>query len=271
MNHMFQYLAPATFEEALQSLAEHGSKAKLLAGGTDLLINIRADLVKPTHVIDIKKIPDITALTFDPKEGLSIGAAVTINAVIKDAAVNEHYPLLAVCAHQLASHQVRNRATVVGNVVNASPCADMAPPLLCLEAALEIRSSEGVRSVPCHEFFTGPKQTILKPGEIVSRITVPAHTSGARGGYKKLKRIQGHDLGIVGVALLKKGDWVRVSVSSAAPTPVLVRDFKASDPLETMVEETLKAISPIDDVRCTRDYRLFMVGVYLKRLVQEVA
>ncbi len=271
MNHAFRYLAPTSYDEALQFLAELGKRGKLMAGGTDLLVNIRADLEHPTHVIDIKHIPDIGKLTYSDQDGLSIGAAVTINAIIDDPAVNEHYPLLVACAHQLASHQVRNRATVVGNVVNASPCADMAPPLMCLEAEVEIRSLDGTRTVPCHTFFTGPKQTILKPGEMVSRMMVPARMRGASGGYRKLKRIQGHDLGIVGVALMKKDDLVRVAVSSAAPTPILVRDFKASDAVETMVEETMKAISPIDDVRCTKDYRLFMAGVYLKRLAQEVA
>jgi carbon-monoxide dehydrogenase medium subunit len=271
MNHAFHYLAPTSYEEALDLLAEYGDRGKLMAGGTDLLVNIRADLEHPTHVIDIKKIPGISDLAYDANEGLSIGAAVTINAMIDDPAVNEHYPLLAVCAHQLASHQVRNRATVVGNVVNASPCADMAPPLMCLEASVEIQSLDGPRTVPCHTFFTGPKKTILKPGEMVSRILVPARTAGARGGYKKLKRIAGHDLGIVGVAFMQHNDLIRVAVSSAAPTPVLVRDFTSSDPVERMVEETMKAIAPIDDVRCTKDYRLFMVGVYLKRLAQEVA
>ena len=271
MNEAFHYLAPTSFEEALQLLAKHGEHGKLMAGGTDLLVNIRADLERPTHVIDIKKIPAINDLTYDEKEGLSIGAAVTINAIIDDSAVNQHYPLLVACAEQLASHQVRNRATVVGNVVNASPCADMAPPLMCLDAKIEIRAPDGTRSVPCHEFFTGPKQTILKPGEMVSRITVPATMRGARGGYRKLKRIQGHDLGIVGVALMRKDDLIRIAVSSAAPTPILVRDFQASEPVERMVEDMLKALSPIDDVRCTKDYRIFMAGVYLKRLAQEVA
>lgn len=271
MNHTFQYLAPGTYEEALQQLAAHGPDAKVLAGGTDLLVNIRAGLEAPSHVIDIKKLPDIGALTYNEKEGLSIGAAVTINDLLEDAAVAAHYPLLAECAHQLASHQVRNRATVVGNVVNASPCADMAPPLLCLEADIEIRSATETRVVPCKSFFTGVKQTVLKPGEMVSRILVPARTRGAQGRYKKLKRIQGHDLGIVGVALMKKDKLIRVSVSSAAPTPVLVRDFAASDPISLITGETLKAIAPIDDVRCTREYRLFMVGVYLKRLMQEIA
>ena len=183
MNHAFHYLAPTSFEEALRLLADYGERGKLMAGGTDLLVNIRADLEHPTHVIDIKKIPGIADLTHDANDGLSIGAAVTVNAIIHDPAVNEHYPLLAACAHQLASHQVRNRATVVGNVVNASPCADMAPPLLCLEASIEIRSLEGARAVPCHTFFTGPKKTILKPGEMVSRITVPA---GMRGGQRTI-------------------------------------------------------------------------------------
>lgn len=270
MNHAFQYQAPATYEEALQALTDGGPDARLMAGGTDLLVNIRAGLMKPRQVIDIKHIPGIDDLVFDAQDGLSIGAGVTINRIIDDPVVGDNYPLLTVCARQLASHQVRNRATVVGNVVNASPCADMAPPLLCLDAGIEVRSLTGTRSVPCHTFFTGAKQTILQPNELVSRITIPAQLVGAVGGYRKLKRIQGHDLGVVGVAVVRKDDRVRVAVSSAAPTPVLVRDFNVSDDVEQVMEETRAAITPIDDVRCTRDYRLFMVGVYVKRLWQEV-
>lgn len=270
MNRAFQYRAASSYEEALGWLAELGPESRVLAGGTDLLVNIRSGLMQPAHVIDIKRIPEIDRLSFSDSEGLSIGAGVIINELLERKEITEHFPLLSVCARQLASHQVRNRATVVGNIVNASPCADMAPALLCLDASIEIRSADGPRSVPAHTFFTGAKKTILKPGEMVSRITIPAAMRDAVGGYKKLKRIAGHDLGIVGVALLKHGDLIRVAVSSAAPTPVRVRDFSANDSLDTVIADTQAAICPIDDVRCTKEYRLFMVGVYLKRLWQEV-
>ncbi len=270
MNHVFQYRLASSFQDAVAGLAELGADARILAGGTDLLVNIRAGLMAPTHVIDIKAVPGIDTLTYTPETGLSIGAAVTVNALMENDAVQAHYPLLVQCAHQLASHQVRNRATVVGNIVNASPCADLAPPLLCLDAAIEIQSADGARQVSCREFFVAAKQTVLRPGELVSRILVPAETADGQGGYKKLKRIQGHDLGIVGVALWRQRDRVRVAVSSAAPTPVYVGEFAADEPLASVQEALSAAINPIDDVRCTRDYRLFMAGVYLRRLWQEV-
>ncbi len=270
MNRAFQYRAASSYDEALGWLAELGPQGRVLAGGTDLLINIRAGLMRPETVIDIKRIPNIDQLSDSPTEGLVIGAGVTINELLEREEVIQHYPLLTACAEHLASHQVRNRATVVGNIVNASPCADMAPGLLCLDASIEVRSQAGPRTVPAHTFFTGAKQTILKPGELVSRILIPATTRDAQGGYLKLKRIAGHDLGIVGAALLKHGDLIRVAVSSAAPTPVRVRDFSTADSLDTVIAETQAAICPIDDVRCTKEYRLFMVGVFLKRLWQEV-
>lgn len=270
MNRAFDYRAATSFAEALGWLAEMGSNARPLAGGTDLLVNVRAGLMTPTCVIDLKPIPEITTLSFNEGEGLRIGAGVTINEIIESEVIQQQYSLLAICAHQLASHQVRNRATVVGNIVNASPCADMAPPLLCLQAEIEIQSHDGARWVPCATFFTGAKQTILKPGELVSCIRVPATMQGAKGGYKKLKRIQGHDLGIVGVALAALDDAVYIAVSSAAATPVLVKPFSRTDDLALVVATVCEAISPIDDVRCTKDYRLFMAETYVKRLWQEV-
>jgi CO/xanthine dehydrogenase FAD-binding subunit len=270
MNHQFHYHSASSYDEALALMGEYGAAARLLAGGTDLLVNIRAGMMQPEHVIDIKRIPAIQSLDYTEATGLSIGAGVTINMLMNAEVVQNRYPLLGQCARQLASHQVRNRATVVGNIVNASPCADMAPALLCLEAAIEIRSATGVRAVPCHTFFTGAKQTILQPGEMVSRILVPAAWADAGGGYRKLKRIQGHDLGIVGVALMKKNGAARVAVSSAAPTPVLVGAFAATDTVDAVAAALAAAIRPIDDVRCSREYRLFMADIYLKRLWQEV-
>ena len=111
-------------------LATHQAHAKVLAGGTDLLVNIRNGSIKPELVIDIKKIDDFMGITHDEKEGLVIRPAVTINEILRHSAVRDHFPLIQECAHDLASYQIRNRATVVGNIVNASPCSDMAPALL---------------------------------------------------------------------------------------------------------------------------------------------
>ena len=175
------------------------------------------------------------------------------------------------CALDLASHQIRNRATVIGNVVNASPCADMAPALLCLGASAVISSQTGQRVVPFTEFFTGVKRTVLRTDEILEEIVVPPETADARGSYHKLKRIKGHDLGIVGVAAMNKEGALRLGISSCAPTPLLVEGLSARDPADTVVAAAHEAISPISDVRCSREYREHMVEVYVRRALQEVA
>lgn len=270
MLHEFRYLAPRTRSELLELLAEFGGRAKILAGGTDLLVNLRAGLSSPELVIDVKRVEGYGGIAWNPSEGLSLRPGTTINEVLREPRVRESFPLLAVCAHDLASYQIRNRATVIGNVVNASPCSDMAPALLCLGARAEISSLKGKRSVPFTEFFTGVKRTVLGPEELLERIVVPASSVGVRGEYRKLKRINGHDLGIVGVAVARSGPSLRVAVSSAAPTPVLVDGLSAGVSADEAVAATLAAVSPISDVRCTREYRLFMIETFVRRLLEEL-
>ncbi len=270
MLQKFQYAAPTARTDLLALLSEQKGKAKLLAGGTDLLVNIRNGIMKPELVINVKKVPGYSGIRWSAAEGLLISPTTTINDLLRDANVRKFYPLLAECAHDLASYQVRNRATVIGNVVNASPCSDMAPALLCLEAKAVISSSRGEREVPFREFFKGVKRTVVQEDEILERIVVPAASSGARGLYRKLKRINGHDLGIVGVAFMRKEGAVRLGISSSAPTPVLVEGLKETDTVETVIAAARKAISPISDVRCSKEYRQYMVEVFVKRLYAEV-
>jgi carbon-monoxide dehydrogenase medium subunit len=271
MLHQFTYLAPKTRAELHSVLADNGAAASLLAGGTDLLVNIRAGLARPKIVVDAKKVEGLGGLVWSARDGLVIRAGVTINALLADARTQNDYPLLIACAHDLASHQIRNRATVIGNVVNASPCADMAPALLCLRARAVISSKRGEREVPFSAFFKGVKKTAVALDEVVERVVVPAASAGARGGYYKLKRINGHDLGIVGVALcIDRDGEMRLTVGSCAPTPVLVEGLASSLPADTVVAKVLGAISPISDVRATKEYRLHMVEYYVRRLLDEV-
>jgi CO/xanthine dehydrogenase FAD-binding subunit len=269
MSTGFRYLAPPTRAELLGVLSEHGEAARLLAGGTDLLVNIRAGNARPQVVVNLKKVPGYAELSLG-EAGLTIRPAVTINDLLRSAAVRERFPLLASCAHDLASYQIRNRATVVGNVVNASPCSDMAPALLCLGARAVVSSRGGQRVVPFREFFQGVKRTVLRPDEVLEEIVVPAQSAGARGAYRKLKRIQGHDLGIVGVAVLKHAGALRLGISSCAPTPLLVDGLREGDPAEAAVEAARRAIRPISDLRCSKEYRAHMVEVFVRRLVEEV-
>jgi len=269
--HEFTYRAPASLHELLSFLAEHGEHTSVFAGGTDLFVVIRSGLAKPEYVVDLKKIDALRELSFSEDEGLSIGACVTVNELLDHPVVRERYSILHAAGEELATFQLRNRATVVGNIVTASPCGDMSSPLLCLGAGVELRSSRGTRSMPLREFITGVKKTQIAPDEIVTRITVPTDHIDANGGYRKLKRIKGHDLGVVSVALIKAKGTARVAISSAAPTPVLLPDFPADAPVADVQATAQQMISPIDDVRCTKEYRSFMVDVFIRRLMQEVA
>ena len=155
---------------------------------------------------------------------------------------------------------------------HAAPCDQTASSSFASERSARtesaLRGSE--RTIPMREFFTGVKRTVLAPDELLERIVVPPASAGARGGYHKLKRISGHDLGIVGVAVMKHGGRLALGISSAAPTPVLVDGLKESDPADAVVAAARKAISPISDLRCTKEYREHMVEVFVRRLLQEV-
>jgi carbon-monoxide dehydrogenase medium subunit len=270
MLHNFEYHAPRRRAELLGLLADHGGAAMLLAGGTDLLVNVRGGSERPALVVDVKRVEGFGAISWSDAEGLVIRPATTINDILRHPKVQASYPLLVSCAHDLASYQIRNRATVIGNIVNASPCSDMAPALLCLGARAVLASRTGEREVPMREFFTGVKRTVLAPDEILERVEVPAATAGARGAYAKHKRISGHDLGIVGVAVHRQDGALRLAISSAAPTPVLVDGLSESMPADEVVAAVRKAISPISDLRCTKEYRQHMVEVFVRRLLREV-
>ncbi len=271
MTAMFSYRAPTRREELLALLADQGTPARILAGGTDLLGDIRSGLARPAMIVDVKKVAGYADLAWSAEDGLIISPAVTINDVLTHPKVRESYPLLVSCGQDLASHQIRNRATVIGNISNASPCADMSPALLCLGATLVLSSRDGSREIPVTDFFTGAKRTVLAPGEILERIVIPPGSADARGAYRKLKRIKGHDLGIVGVAAMSKDGALRLGISSCAPTPLLVDGLSAHDAVEEVVAAAHAAISPISDVRCTKEYRAHMVGVYVRRALREVA
>ena len=270
MAHEFSYVAYHSLDELLGFLSANAGNATVFAGGTDLFVNMRAGLARPRFVADLKTIPELRDLHFDEADGLSIGASVTVNELIEHSVVRERYSILATAGHELGTFQLRNRATVAGNIVTASPCGDLSSPLLCLGAAVELRSVHATRRMPLAEFITGVKKTRIAADEIVSRIIVPVDLIDARGGYRKLKRIKGHDLGLVAVALIKAGQTMRVAVTSAAPTPVLLPALSVDTPADEVVRAAREAISPIDDVRCTAEYRSFMAGVYVRRLMQEV-
>lgn len=273
----FAYVKPRTVEDAL--IALDGENARVLAGGTDLLVDMRNGMVRPDLLVDIKGIGDLKLLSLDSK-GVIIGSSVTLNEIVDNTDLRRVYPVLCDAASSIATYQLRNRATVVGNICNASPAADMLPPLFILDAMVVINGKGGERKVAIRDFITGVKQTSLKRAEIVVRVEVPAPPAGARMLFLKKQRIRGHDLAMVNVAGIAHRDsnMLRICVGACGKTPVIVpgtdelyRSMKDPGKLSEEVSElALKAISPIDDVRASAEYRRDMAGVYVRRLVEQL-
>ena len=279
----FDYFAPQTLQETFELLEKHGKDAKLLAGGTDLIVSLRAREQRPKSVIDIKGVKALHELSFDEKRGLNVGAAVNLNELIHYDAVSKNYPLLKEAVSTIGDYEIRNRATLVGNICNGSPAADSAPALLVLDANVNIVSQKGKRTVPVREFHTGVKKTVLASNEIVTSISVPTPPKGYKGGYLKGRRTVGEDLAVVGVGGLvipgsKGGKSVRLAYASVAPTPVRALEaekvFESNKPLNDLLDQAMpivrKTVSPISDVRGGKDYRMNLVEVLTRRLLRQL-
>ncbi len=267
MLHSFSYVSPETRADLLDFMAEKKGRAKILAGGTDLFVDIRAGMAKPDYIVDLKKVEEYSEIGFSLEEGLSIWPAVTLIQLMERGFVNSDYPLIAQAACEIGSKQLRNRATALGNICTASPAGDMAPAFLALGAKAEIASVRGVRTIPLSEFFQGVKKSVLAEDEILERIIVPAEIAGHQGRMMKMKRIKGHDLAVVSVAMAVIEDKIRFAAASCSPVPVFIGEFLLGDSVDDIVDKALTAVSPIDDVRASADYRRFMLSVYIKRLM----
>jgi xanthine dehydrogenase FAD-binding subunit len=279
----FDYYAPETLDEAVQLLAEHKDSAKVLAGGTDFVVNLRARLEHVKHVVDIKRITELQQITFDEKNGLSIGAAASLNKIIHDEMVSKLYPVIAEAAGTIADYEIRNRATLVGNICNASPAADTAPALLILDSTVNTASVTGQRKIPLKEFFAGVKKTNLKSIELVTSVTVPIPPENSQAGYLKARRTTGEDVAVIGVGGLvapngSEGKHVRLAYASLAPTPVRAYDaeriFAKRKPINQLLDEAMpavmKVVSPISDVRAGKEYRAHLVRVLTTKLIRRL-
>lgn len=281
----FDYLKPQSLSEASQFLAEHPHDARPFMGGTDVFVRMRDGHWTDKYLVDVKGLDGTDELTFDPSTGLTLGAAVNMNRVIASPEVNTHYPLLAQAARTVASYQLRTRATIAGNICNASPAGDTTGACLVLDARLRVHGVDGLREEPLSTFFLGPGQTALKPGDIVTAILFPIPPRGAQGHYIKLGRNALSDLAIVGVTALgypdssaRSGFRFKLALASVAPTPLVPTEAEAilaDNPLsETVIEQAaqaaMNASSPIDDVRGSARYRRLMVRNLTRRAVTEV-
>jgi len=271
----FEYLKPTSLGEAISILVKYGEAAYILNGGTDLIVSMRDKIVQPEYVVDIKAVPGIDKITYSEQDGLNIGATVTLNEISDSRVVQSHYPILAEACKTVGSYQLRNRATLVGNICNASPSADTAPPLLVLDAKVNIVGPDGEKTVPLNQFFVGVKKNILKKGEIVASVSVPPIKDEWTGVYLKQGRRKEVDLATVGVAVVCVGDEVRIALGAVAPTPIrasktetLLKGKRIDELLlEQAGESALAEVSPISDIRSSKEYREEIIKVLVKRAI----
>jgi CO/xanthine dehydrogenase FAD-binding subunit len=270
---------PSDLDEALALMARHGPRARPLAGGTDLILKMRSRAIRVDHVVSLNRIDSIRSIHWDSEAGLSIGAGVRISSVAKHEKVRQHYPALAHACSVMATNQIRNMATVAGNIVNGSPGADTACPLLCYDAIVSIAAIGHERSLPVGAFFKGPAVVDLKEGELVSAIRLPPPLPGLSSRYLRLSARSKVDIAGVscGVSLKLDGggrvERIRLALGAVAPTPLRVEGVerwlqgKILDEavLEQTVTEAAKAARPIEDIRATLEYRNAMVPVLLRR------
>jgi CO/xanthine dehydrogenase FAD-binding subunit len=281
----FDYVRATTADEVVRLLKEHGEAAQLAMGGTDLFVRMRDGSIRPQVVVDVKHLPGMRDVVYDGQAGLTVGAATTMNEIARHPDVQAHYPVLAEAANSVASYQLRNRATIGGNLCNGSPCADTGPATLVLEGRIVLFDLGGEREVPAGEFFLGPGETALRAGELMTAIHYPIPPAGSAGRYLKLGRSKIGDLAVVSVAVLgfpdgtaPSGYRFRIALGSVAPVVLRVpeaEDVLAANPPGEQVfalaaEKAVEAASPIDDVRGSAAYRSAMVRQLTRRGLGEV-
>jgi len=277
----FEYLRASSLEQACALLSSHGKQAKILAGGTDILVKMKHRRLIPPYLVDIKRIPGLDYIRYEEGDGLRAGPLVSIEQVKRSLAVRKRYPLLYQAAAYMATIAIRNQATLVGNICNGSPSAETAPALIVLDAKVRVLGPSGERVIPVEDFFTGPGTTVLAPDELVVELWIPEPPAGAGGAYQKhsLRRM---DVAMVGVAALVVPDGemcgdIRIALSAVAPTPIRAR--KAEDVLRGQVptEALLEAASqeaagesrPITDIRGTAEARKDIVETLTGQVIRQ--
>jgi CO/xanthine dehydrogenase FAD-binding subunit len=273
-----EYLTPESIAEAVELLDKHGKEAKILAGGTDLVIGLRENIISCKYLVDIKKIPKMRELKYSEDTGLSIGGAVTLNEIIASQEVQENYPILVEAGKLLANYLLRNRATMMGNLCNASPAGDMLTPALVLDGIIETVSKQGLRRIPLKDFFLGVKRTVLKENELAVRIIFPSLKG--KGKFLRRSRIKGHDLAQIGIAgFLKNDGGLKLALGAVAPVPVLIDEFTniskyavRNEKIKAeIVDKVMNSINPIGDQRASREYRLAMAKYLTEQVLESLA
>jgi carbon-monoxide dehydrogenase medium subunit len=277
----FDYIEPATLDEAFSLLEQHGDSARVIAGGTSLIIWMRQRLLMPKLVIGLGRIPDLDTITFDANEGLRIGAAARHRDIELSPAVKQHYPLLHETFRKVAQPRIRNMGTIGGNLAGGDPLTDPGASLMALDAELTLTSGNGTRTMSLEEFFVDYYQTALEPGELLTEIRVPPPQ---RPGWCHIKFTPRsvEDFATVGIAITLRGQGrtcedVRLALNSVAST--IVRAKQAEEVLRghRLTDEVLREagevaageVDPVDDNRGSADYKRDLVKVLVRRAAEE--
>lgn len=281
----FEYIRLDSVEQSVQFLKDHWNEAIPFLGGTDAFIGLRNRKLSPKYLVDLKHLAGFNELTFDLEKGLTVGAGVTLNQLIASQDVQTSYQVLAQAARQVGGYQVRNRATLVGNLCNASPCGDTIGPSLVYEGNAKIISPGSWRNVPLNKFFLGPGMTTLQPGEIVESISYPVPPDLYQGTYLCIGRNKLADLALAAVTIVgyldknvASGFRFRIALSAVAPTVIFVHEAQSLlseqeiDPLnfEKAAQIAKGSCQPIDDIRASKEYRREMVYTLTLRGLMQV-
>ncbi len=275
----FDFVQPQTMDEALEILSERGQETKVLAGGTDLVRLLKLGNIDPGLVMSIDRLQELKKIESTDDGGLNIGALVTMAELARNEQVRKIVPALVKAAGQLGSPLVRNRATIGGNFVNASPCADSAPPCAVMDAVVVLQSKKGKRRLYLHEFMTGPGQTTKQPDEILVQIEIPNPGDHTGSDFQTLSRRKALEITIASsTARVSMDDdgvitHARVCLGSVAPTWLLSKGaqtvLEGQKPDDELVQlacdAAVKDASPIDDLRAAAQYRRMMVEVLTRR------
>jgi len=280
----FEYAAATTVDEAVSLLAARGERARILAGGTDILVQLREGLRQADLVVDIKRIPALTQTSFTAQGGLRLGASVPCYRIYGDERIAKAYPALADSARIIGGWQIQSRASVGGNLCNSSPAADSIPSLIAYNAVCHLAGPEGTRTVPAAEFCTAPGRNVLGRGEFLVTIEFPPPAPHSGSHYLRFIPRNEMDIAVVGVgawlrldATKQKIEEGRIGLAAVAPTPLLAAEasaFLAGKPatIETLTqagELAKKSAKPISDMRGPAEYRVHLVGVIARRALEK--
>jgi carbon-monoxide dehydrogenase medium subunit len=274
------YIAPVNLEDALSVKSAHGANARIIAGGTDLILRMRDKVFSPGLLIDLGRI-SLDTISISASE-IRLGACVTLSQILADAGIASRYPALLEACSEFAGPPIRNRGTLGGNLVNASPAADLVPPLLAYDASLVLASSSAVRVLPLSDFFTGPGQTVMQADEILTEVRMPLMPPRTAARFIKLGQRRSMAISIVNLTTrLSLGETSRISeariaLGAVAPTPIravaaealLLGGEVTSELFAQAAEEASRETSPITDVRANREYRLKMTEVLVRRALE---